>query len=104
MDVITELAQATGVELRRSGPMKLVACADAEDFINAIQRRDLFILGIEGFRFEGEFIAPDMGAIADFSGPTSGPYVVADCAADAIRFIRKVGTPDMFFEFWLGPP
>ncbi len=98
MGLMALVAQASGVALERVGSLELVAFDDAETFLEASAKEGLVVLGVEGFRIVAGQAVPDMESIADFS--TCSSVHENECfLEEARRFIRKVGQPDMFFEF-----
>jgi hypothetical protein len=97
----SNLAQVAGISLVRIASLELVALDDTGRFLDTVHEYRLVVLGIEGFRVNGDQVTPDMGAIADFSRGIVGPDRVEKSIQESRRFIGKVAKPGLFFEFAL---
>ena len=78
----------------------MIATKDAETLLDECEVRGVTVLGIEGLRLQVGATVPDMNAIADFS------YVSSSSASivAARRFVRTLGTSDLFLDFVLRHP
>ncbi len=101
MGLTEQVARRSGLAVRADAGMSLVSGSDAEEFLAGCERERLIVLGIEGFRFEGPTIIPDMNAIAAFDTPRV--LGVAESIAEGRGFLRAVNRPGMWFEFALQP-
>ena len=79
--------------------MKLLTRTQAQEFIDRCERENVRVVGIEGFRRQGESIVPDMDAIADFSEFTPEDTIALAC--HHARMFLNLMPPDLLFEFEL---
>lgn len=101
MGLTARLAAVAGLAVKVIGSLELIASSDIDAFLSVVRDRNLAVLGIEGFRIDGNKAVPDMDAIADFSGLPSDEDLAATTIAEASRFLSNVSQPNMFFEFEL---
>lgn len=75
----------------------------ANKVIEFCRQNYIFILGIEGFRFENQFIMPDMRYIADFSSLVFKKENFNLSYYHAKSFLQLIGQrdKDLFLEFVL---
>ena len=97
MGMISEIASSVGIGVRHSGQMELVAASDLARFLEAARARNARILGLEGFRFIGNGIVPDMNAIADFSSIVDSAANV-ETVDEALQFLSHVNERGLFYE------
>lgn len=101
MGLIAEIARSVGVGVHQSGPTELVSGADLIKLLGAVRSRGMSVLGLEGFRIVGGRLVPEMNAIADFS-TISGSADSEETVAEALRFISRVGEPDLLYDVTFG--
>ena len=99
MGLTMRLAEAAGISAKKIGSLELIASKDVSAFLRAAKDRNVVILGVEGFRTEGNHVVPDMDAIADFSGLPHDGEMVATTIEEAGRFLLEFSQPDMYFDF-----
>ncbi len=99
--MISDLAKSKSLGVKCVSSLELIPFESAGAFLDATEERGLTVLGIEGFRLEGDSAVPDIKAIADFSTLLNERDAVADSARAARRFVSQVGRSGMFFEFVL---
>jgi hypothetical protein len=100
LGLTAEIGSSAGVVVHRVGQTELVAAADLACFLRAVRARNLRVLGLEGFRIDGDSLVPDMDAIADFSSmAASAPSV--DTVAEALLFLSEVGERKLHYELTL---
>lgn len=92
--VATEIARAAAVPLHAVGRSEFVGTDDVDAFLEACERDEGLILGIEGFRLVRDRIEPDMEWIADFS-ELSDP---AESISEAREFL-DAAPRDRYFDF-----
>lgn len=75
----------------------------ADRLIEFCRQNYIFILGIEGFRFQDKFIIPDMGYIADFSSLIFEQDNLSLSYYQSRNFLQLVDNRDtsLFLEFIL---
>ncbi|MDR2694998.1 MAG: hypothetical protein LBC79_01275 [Deltaproteobacteria bacterium] len=78
---------------------------DALKFIDYCINKNIFILGIEGFKIENRYRTPDMEFIGDFSAiyaaGSSYKEKIGESAEAAHKFVSMPATYDIMFEFIL---
>lgn len=67
------LAAARGVELRTDADVVVVSGDTLDRLVDLVEDQDLVILGLDGFRVDGEVVVPQIDFIADFSS-IGGPW------------------------------
>ncbi len=99
MGLVEDVARRRELTVRETGGLALVSAADAEEFLAGCRQARIVVLGIEGFRFQGEAVVPDMDAIADFA-MSKVPSLAASIEG-ARRFVRTAVRPGMWLDFTL---
>lgn len=96
-DLAQQLAAAAGVRLHRRPRVDLIPVADAGAFLDACARREVRVLGVEGFYLRGDEVHVDLERILDLSA-VGDP---AASVAEAKRFIAEVAVPSLMLDFTL---
>ncbi|MCL4472455.1 MAG: hypothetical protein M1539_04395 [Actinobacteria bacterium] len=98
MGSLTEdLARHAQINVVNIGGLHLVATTDIATFLDTCQTENVLVIGIEGFRLEGERVLPDINAIADFSHLSNS----IESIVEARRFFDAVDKPGMVYDFTL---
>jgi hypothetical protein len=97
MEQVKELARMASVKLHHQGGLLLISSEDAPRFLDACERQEVLVLGVDGFRILDGVVEPDMNAIADFSTLVDAQESVTESR----RFVAAIRTPGTLFEFTL---
>jgi hypothetical protein len=96
-DKAHEIAEAAGVPYVLTETATLIACDDAQTFLEACRAARVQVLGAEGFGLANGLHRPDMEAILDLS-ELDDPNESVD---QAQAFAAEVCRPGLMFEFQL---
>jgi hypothetical protein len=90
--ILLDLAAALKVPLQHHNGLVLVSLIDFGALVEACERTNVLILGIEGFYTAGANITPDMDFIADYSQliSLSWPQAVQQSAVSARLFLDEI--------------
>jgi hypothetical protein len=91
----SRIAQSVDVDVVLHGSMELVSHRQIARFLDGCDVHDVHILGMEGFRVDGNSVQPDMNAILDCSGVAEPDK----SRAGARRFIERMAANELAYEF-----
>lgn len=97
MGPVAALARSAGIAITTAAGLDLIDLAEAPRFLDACLREGWVILGVEGFRIEGDRLSPEMTAIADFSGLCSS----RESVGEARRFVERMHDSGLKLDFVL---
>jgi len=97
MGLTAKIAQQANINVHVHHNAELIAHSDMDAFLTEAALLNHGILGLDGFSIEPPHIAPDMGAIADFSELASNSEILRSIQ-QARHFIEKVSKPHLFYE------
>ncbi|MCC6575306.1 MAG: hypothetical protein IT462_16140 [Planctomycetes bacterium] len=101
------LAKNLGIKLNTRGSTLLVRRDDCAAIVDACVRRNILILGVEGFRIEGAYLRVLGDLIADFSRvlnnktPWAETCQAAGKSAQSYLALPEAKSADIWFEFVL---
>lgn len=99
MGFTTRVASGLGLTVVQRGSLDLVSAADARRLLLVCEAQDVAVLGLEGFRIDGNAIVPEMDAIADYSSSFRGsPDRARETIASARRFLDAMTDSTLLFE------
>lgn len=94
--IVADLAESMGLEVVYRHGTILVPNTILGKLLDSLRMQNIRVLGLEGFRVEGQSLIPDMEAIADFSDLIdAAPEVSVDAAR---MFLLSMGTRSLLYE------
>jgi len=100
---VKQLASKLGIPLAYTeGSLELINFAHVDKILTACEEKNIYVLGIEGFKKDGKSIIPEMDFIADYSALDDLPLKErsAKSIESARGFFKEAASkPEMLFEF-----
>lgn len=98
MGIIGNLAQTKNIPIVDDSGIELVAREDVLDLVQVCCENSIFVLGLDGFKLEGNLIISFPDAIADFSSLIQDRKHSKRIELETIKFLRDVKEDVQFFE------